>query len=409
MLWWCVVGKASRRKREGRQTCVPTPAVNAKPRWAGADGFDYAWNLNRLYIDGAETLLSATDELGMARGAVAMAGLEANVLSRQVTTLEAAAEYKGIDLGPKKPRAERPARMQPWFPGFKEIDASVERHRPYARALGALAYEHEMALLQSTPILFDPLSMPELDRTAFRDLQLPFPVITCDFLTATGMSMPVVKRSDAEGEWVGLVAATMRQSGSVIDVWPVIATLHERESDDQQDSRSLLFGRARFGGKLPEPPESITPYESEGVSVWTVGVDNDVDLWANLWVVLPAYAAATALGLLEAVNVDLEPAQLSRPARRRAARDGAKPALEVVVRTSHAAARQNVVPSSIDWQHRWTVRGHWKHFTKGPIFNSNPRRHTYDPEGNPCVKVWCPPFVKGPEGKPLVLKSRRVV
>lgn len=390
------MGKAARRKREAREVV----SRSDRPRWAGADGFEYAWRLSELYISAGEAMLRAAgDDYQRARAALEIARYRIDLLNRQVGTLETIYELHGRPRPLREPEVVFPGDWDP------DDESRYEECRGYATAMSCLASEQRYALTLATPILFDPLAVPASDDSAITGLNLPFPVVTCDFLTAQGMSMPIEVVRGGTGEWVGLVAATMQQTGDAIDVWPVVTTLHSRRSDEDQRTRSLLFGRVRFGGELPEPPTGLVRVDVAGASAWVVDVQ-EARIWAQLWVVSPALGAASALRLLEAVNVDLQPAELARPVRRRAAREGADIPLEVVIRTSR---RDSDVPShSVDWQHRWTVRGHWKHFHKGPIFNANPRRRVVDAEGNECVRVWCPPFVKGPDDKPLVLKSRRV-
>jgi hypothetical protein len=115
-----------------------------------------------------------------------------------------------------------------------------------------------------------------------------------------------------------------------------------------------------------------------------------------------ASIALASLELLKSVNVELE----TRPSAPKAHRAHGVPMSEVVIRQRHMNHR-SVVSHAVEWSHRWEVRGHYKHFTKGPIFDANPDRHI-EVDGVECVRLWCPPFVKGPEDKPLVPKVRRV-
>ena len=58
------------------------------------------------------------------------------------------------------------------------------------------------------------------------------------------------------------------------------------------------------------------------------------------------------------------------------------------------------IPRSVDWSHRWLVRGHWRRVEgKGKNRNGD-----YEVEGF----TWVREFEKGPEGKPLVSKVRVV-
>jgi hypothetical protein len=339
--------------------------------------------------------------------------LKISVRESQVATLRAALVARGEEVGEREARS-----MEPMLPGapptLDDLDREWDEHvggwRSYATGLRDLAVSQEEALAGTTPILFDPLSAPQLDERDIDGLRLPFPVTTCDFLARSGMSMPVELVAGLDGgDWVGLVAATLEQKGDTIDIWPVVTTLHPRKRDEHQNQRTLLFGRVRFGGQLPEPPDGLTLLNIGSASAWVLADDErceDIEMWTQMWVLHPAYAAASALRLLEAANVDVQETSLPRAERRRAQREGAEPSLEVVIRTAARHDSSSTV-QGIEWQHRWTVRGHWKHFSKGPIFDANPRKRVLDANGSECVKVWCPPFVKGPADKPLVLKSRR--
>jgi len=75
-----------------------------------------------------------------------------------------------------------------------------------------------------------------------------------------------------------------------------------------------------------------------------------------------------------------------RAERRRAAR-GIPGGLRVLQLHSGATARSSE-SSSIEWSHRWMVRGHW-------------RLQPYGPQRSKRRLQWIDPFVKGPEDKPL--------
>lgn len=388
-----------------------------RPRWAGADGFDAAWALTERYVDLADRARS-DDARTRTMAAVDVLAFRRDLASRQVGTLEAvvtrAATARRVERTPRERR--RPAPDDTGPPEGWDADAEIGRLLPTAEGLALIARSHREALTTATPVLFDPLTAPALDDAAVDGLRLPFPAVTCDFLNALGMSMPV-GTSGGEDEWVGLIAATFQQDGDALDVWPVVTTLAAAEDEGPRHPQALSFGRVRFGGPLPDAPDGLTLVQVGSASAWVVDPQHAEDpakftkadsaMWTKLWVIMPALAAASALRLLEAVNVSLLPAELPRPVRRRAAREGAEIPLEVVIRTSR---REGALAAghTVEWQHRWTVRGHWKHFTKGPVFNANPRKHVYDANGNPCVRVWCPPFVKGPSDRPLILKARRM-
>jgi hypothetical protein len=114
------------------------------------------------------------------------------------------------------------------------------------------------------------------------------------------------------------------------------------------------------------------------------------------------------LYLLESTNVELVEVPVPRQQRRAAQRAGGQVALTVRVRPPRRAVRHDVVPSYRDWTHRWEVRGHYKHFRTGTIYDAHPDRRVPTADGGDCVRVWCPPHVKGPQDKVLVPKVRVV-
>lgn len=109
--------------------------------------------------------------------------------------------------------------------------------------------------------------------------------------------------------------------------------------------------------------------------------------------------ALRALFLLESVNVRLREGQPAEPGHRGAG----VPSFEVVIREPTRSEHEPTA-QTVDWSHRWEVRGHFKHFRKGAVYESNPDRRI-EADGDSYVRVWCPPFVKGPANKPLIPKT----
>jgi hypothetical protein len=392
------MGKASRRKREARQ------AID-KPRWAGADGFDTAWRLAERDIH-THVLLCAPDLPTQAQGGLAFTEFRLDLAHREIETAGAILAHLGETREAETREARAPQDTADMLPPTDAVlRERLMTYRPEAGGLATLAKGHRDALRHAMPILYDPLTSPALDASAVTGLRLPFPVVTCDFLNARGMSMPVSTMEGAT-KWVGLIAATfVQQTDDIIDVWPVVTTLAEGST---HSPKPVLYGCVRFGGQLPDPPEGLRAGTIRNASFWAIGAETETQLFPDLWIFQPTIAAASALRLLEAVNVTLQPAVLSRTIMRRAGREDAAIPLEVLIRTTRAATNQSPTAGTVDWQHRWTVRGHWMHFKRGPVYNANPRKRVLDSTHGECVKVWCPPFVKGPEGKPLVLKARRL-
>lgn len=70
----------------------------------------------------------------------------------------------------------------------------------------------------------------------------------------------------------------------------------------------------------------------------------------------------------------------------------------VVGKKSMRDTQPSEIPFSIDWSHRWRVRGHWRNL---------PNRVGKDREGLPIPNfTWVEDYVKGPEGKDLIEKIR---
>lgn len=86
----------------------------------------------------------------------------------------------------------------------------------------------------------------------------------------------------------------------------------------------------------------------------------------------------------------------SKHARRRAARSDVDPDRLRVVRLRKAEHKPARSPGEgegegQEWSHRWIVHGHWRNQWYPSIQEHRPK--------------WIPPYVKGPEGKPLIVKD----
>jgi hypothetical protein len=92
-------------------------------------------------------------------------------------------------------------------------------------------------------------------------------------------------------------------------------------------------------------------------------------------------------------------AQLDRAHRKRAGR-ARIPARVTVIQLRNIETRRAEGESLVEWSHRWVVRGHPAWRACGP---NHPMAEPYpgDPTRFRC-RVWIAPFVKGPEGAPLI-------
>lgn len=397
-----------RKSNEKRNRQPVARRITDKPRWAGAPGFDRSYFIANLYASTRDRLRAAqaqNNKLGEAEAYLAAIRLDLDIIRRKTGTLETAAHRKGFDIGTRDSRATESVGVPGGYPG------SSTDYKRYCEKLGRLADDHLAHLHEATPIVFDPLSVPGVSLDAVDGLGLPFPVVVADFLAPGNMSLPV-QCVDDSGWWVGLVAATVAQGeeGGPVDVWPTVMTLQAERADNDQAPTEIMFGHVRFGAPLPEAPEGLELIEFDGGAAWILEDMRDGMTWADMWVIKPALAAISALRVLDAVNVSLADVQLPRAARRRAEREGATPALTVDITTGRAAGvTSSGEGAHVEWKHRWMVRGHWKHYGEHTaIARRHPSRVKDVPGHGRCVRVWCPPFVKGPADKPLVLKTRVV-
>jgi len=65
----------------------------------------------------------------------------------------------------------------------------------------------------------------------------------------------------------------------------------------------------------------------------------------------------------------------------------------VVIRLRRSAGSRQPGETMVEWAHRWVVRGHWRKQPCGPNYSE--------------IKViYIAPFIKGPEGKPLIISEK---
>jgi hypothetical protein len=149
-----------------------------------------------------------------------------------------------------------------------------------------------------------------------------------------------------------------------------------------------------------------------------------------------------ALYLLEAANVEMVPRELPRREKKRQEKRGWK--IPLVVRVDRPSRRTynhsgNGTGQSRNYSHQFEVIGHYNHVTHGamvrcivcngkqvPEFPCPRCGGTgLDPEKvkpctridvktgeltcpNGCRKIWIPPYWKGPEDKPMIIKTRKI-
>lgn len=132
----------------------------------------------------------------------------------------------------------------------------------------------------------------------------------------------------------------------------------------------------RFGERLDAPLYGRAPADQEEIEGHETNLQ-DRRLAVALWLL------STQKGVSEQRVVDPD-----RAAARRSERKGlpTQPYRLLDLRRSSGAVRH--LGGSVDWSHRWIVRGHWRQQPHG-----EGRKHRRP--------VWIAPHIKGPEDKPL--------
>jgi hypothetical protein len=94
-------------------------------------------------------------------------------------------------------------------------------------------------------------------------------------------------------------------------------------------------------------------------------------------------------------------ADIDRMTRKRAGRAGL-PARVTVIELRRRESARSEGESLVEWSHRWVTRGHWRwqHCS-----DKHPLAQEVAPGDWRC-RLWIAPFVKGPEGKPLVVSQK---
>lgn len=94
----------------------------------------------------------------------------------------------------------------------------------------------------------------------------------------------------------------------------------------------------------------------------------------------------------QAITV-VEPTDVPRPWARRAKRRGLPSRVNVVRLRRINHTEPGVGHAPVEWSHRWFVKGHW-------------RNQPYGPGRTLHRRIWVSPFIKGPDGAPLVVSEK---
>jgi hypothetical protein len=180
-----------------------------------------------------------------------------------------------------------------------------------------------------------------------------------------------------------------------------------KQNNEHEDELRMDFDWKPEPGSLLDSANIILyPHDS---------ADEEPDVRAAMaWASMNMIAAGIVLKILfflDTPNIEIGHADVSRQVRRAAERRGAKISQTVWVKHNQKRSQRDGDAESehIDYSHQFEVRGHWKYYPEGTkTADARPDLLRYVPGRGLCRKIWCPPFVKGPEDKPLVLKTRRV-
>ncbi len=324
---------------------------------------------------------------------------------------------------------------------------------PEAGPVISLAMEAFEDLTESRPLVVAPeqvlalpaLGTPEEELRYLADASLPFDDMYFDFMRL-GRGVPHRLESEGRafgrGELLGCLATAL--GDAVTEYWPIVRWTTEggapHDGEYEFPGVAGIVG-VQAGGAVPpyfRDADPAPPHHAE-----EEGWDGRVGPWFGLgalldgapympgWVSVETWAAlegprrkavlegrairalecarliARVLFFLDSANVEIQPAAVSRQVRRAAERDGARISDIVVVRQARHPARPGD-GAKIDYSHRFEVRGHFAHY--GPetrlYQHSAPGYLKPCPRCGTCRRIWVPPYVKGPETKPLVPKVR---
>lgn len=166
--------------------------------------------------------------------------------------------------------------------------------------------------------------------------------------------------------------------------------------------------RSPSGGESPGWRTVLNPHFEERLRhvshLFDSATDEDPVETAKTAVADAADLCTAVLWFLDSANVELAEASPSRQERRAIERKGGRVAMTVQVRQRKVRPASQSSGNRIEFNHRFEVRGHYKHVTHGP--HAKPDKLKPCPRCGVCRREWVPPHVKGPEDKPLIPKVR---
>jgi hypothetical protein len=128
-----------------------------------------------------------------------------------------------------------------------------------------------------------------------------------------------------------------------------------------------------------------------------------------------AYRVLAVLFWLESANILVEELAITPQREKKLAkmerRGKSRPAIPHVVRVKPPKTRRKSTPTgdTRNYAYRFEVAGHYMHFPQDTqMGRAAGDKLVYDEAHGWHRRIWCPPHVKGPENKPLVVKTRMV-
>jgi hypothetical protein len=260
--------------------------------------------------------------------------------------------------------------------------------------------------VQALPSEFDTYGS---SAAAFRDVALPFDPVYLSVGSAP------LSRFDPPGEMLGALVGSPQGGvrGELKEHWDgqpiVIGFYRSPATENVVQCESFAFASATsdaWAGSGIQDNLGVDPLQ------WIQqygGTAKDLEDGRTLKADI-AEVAATVMYFLESANVEVVEGSPTRQDRRQVERKGGRIALTVQIRQPKKRARREGDPTPANYSHRFEVRGHYKHFPVGTrLADSKPERLVDHATLGRCRRIWCPPFVKGPEDKPLVPKLREVI
>jgi hypothetical protein len=396
-----MIEAAKPREAEPEVSNVHFRDAGVRPRWAGSHTFDRVWDA--AFARGAEPEAGVHGEEGVTTGPGKVLAVEHLRLLRDAHLVRIEADQ--VELLPD------------WDDAHQAFDYAVDLELPFEPLF--LEFEGAGGIAPTLRIPTELLGPPE-DPIA-------------------GLPIVVVIRG-----------ALVSKTGSVLTVQPFGEIFFTKERSGVQSyvpSGRVEFGRETFGGPpfgrqelvaaMPqgrlraeaaamtiEAAASIYPGDAAGARGLIVlpyeydrlGAGEDeisqeaAEVWARIELVL-AMRVLAALSIMESEVVVVEEAAVEKRVRDRARKRGWNIASQVYVRPVRKGAHYEPTGEHRHYSHRFWVRGHMKHYPIGTRLATHrpdlvrPCTRTGAASCGLCRRVWTPPFVKGPDDKPIVLKS----